>query len=447
MEHSQERQRKLDGIVTWYFNHVMEFLPLMLQAALLLLGCALSRYLWDVNTTVASVVIGATSFGAIFYLFIVIAGAIYTRCPYQTPGSRFLRHLRRTVPGPLGSAASVVMSGAFAAGSTFLIAFWKAKIVETHRRNVDNHHPWWSRVNIRGFLKDMVSSYPHALAIDVYSLGRAVARSLVEPIINAYRLGSMLAESLVASSRKARGQFPGIIPVPEQRMNQRMATLDLRCVSWILQTSLDKNAHLSALKHLATVAALPDCNPTLATDCFGFFIGCVNVHSSYTRVEIIQGLEQLATISSLCLLRIISRIPLTDPTSNTLEDIRRRYNRVFPPETDFSGLPFYYTMAAVHSLFKRCWWHRRVEWGDYEPSAEEFLPVAQALVKLAQLEYRRTGPASKVPRWLLRFAIHSLSLDPPPPTSVIADSLSIIAIDLECDISNPVVTTASSDHR
>ena len=45
IERSQNRQRKLDGIVTWYFDHVMESLPLMLQIALLLLGCALSRYL------------------------------------------------------------------------------------------------------------------------------------------------------------------------------------------------------------------------------------------------------------------------------------------------------------------------------------------------------------------------------------------------------------------
>jgi len=40
IERSQNRQRKLDGTVTWYFDHIMELLPLMLQFALLLLGCA-----------------------------------------------------------------------------------------------------------------------------------------------------------------------------------------------------------------------------------------------------------------------------------------------------------------------------------------------------------------------------------------------------------------------
>ena len=92
-ERSQNRQRKLDGIVVWYFNHVMESLPLMLQAALLLLGCALSRYLWDVSTTVAFVVIGVTSVGVAFFLFIIVAGAVFESCPYQTPGSDALRYV------------------------------------------------------------------------------------------------------------------------------------------------------------------------------------------------------------------------------------------------------------------------------------------------------------------------------------------------------------------
>jgi len=86
IERSQSRQWKLDGIVGWYFDQVMELLPLMLQAALLLLGCALSHYLWEINATIVLVVLGVTSFGVLFYLFIVVAGAASVSCPYQTPG-------------------------------------------------------------------------------------------------------------------------------------------------------------------------------------------------------------------------------------------------------------------------------------------------------------------------------------------------------------------------
>ena len=98
IERSQNRQRKFDGIVIWYFNHVLEALPLMLQFALLLLGCALSLYIWGIDTTVASVVIGVASFGVISYTFITAAGAVSTSCPYQTPGAQILRYLWQKVP-------------------------------------------------------------------------------------------------------------------------------------------------------------------------------------------------------------------------------------------------------------------------------------------------------------------------------------------------------------
>ena len=87
------RQRKLDGMTTWYFHVLMDSLPVMLQFALLLLGCALSRYLWNVQRTVSGVVVGITSLGVLFYILILAAGAVYTSCPYQTPGSQIIRRI------------------------------------------------------------------------------------------------------------------------------------------------------------------------------------------------------------------------------------------------------------------------------------------------------------------------------------------------------------------
>ena len=87
------RQRKLDGMTTWYFHVLMDSLPIMLQFALLLLGCALSRYLWDVQRTVSGVVVGITSLGVLFYILILAAGALYTSCPYQTPGSQIIHRI------------------------------------------------------------------------------------------------------------------------------------------------------------------------------------------------------------------------------------------------------------------------------------------------------------------------------------------------------------------
>jgi hypothetical protein len=83
IECSRGRQ-KLNGTITWYLDYMMESLPLILQAALLFLGCALSWYLWEINTTVASTALGVTSLGILFCLFIVIAESAFASCPYQT---------------------------------------------------------------------------------------------------------------------------------------------------------------------------------------------------------------------------------------------------------------------------------------------------------------------------------------------------------------------------
>ena len=329
IERSQNRKRKLDGIVVWYFDHVMEFLPLILQAALLLLGCALSHYLWGINVTVASVVLGVTCSGVIFYIFLIAAGAAYENCPYQTPGSNVLRYLSRRV---------------------------------------------------------LFSATP----------------------------GS----------------------------DNQTTALDLRCISWMLQTSLDRAVHLSTLKHLTTMVTLTNVDPTLVVDCFNAFVGCIKVDSC--EVVVVQGLEQLATMSALGLFNTISHLLGTDPTSRVLEDLRQRYTKVFPALVNFHGHQFHHVMSAVHCLFTRFRERRPLEWNDYEPSPHELTMVSLNLVNLARFEQR--PQQMKVPRWILRFALHFLSLDPPPPTPVVANCLVIVAIDLGCDISN-TGTAVSTDQR
>ena len=391
VERSQDRQRKLDGIVAWYFDHVMQSLPLMLQIGLLLLGCALSRYLWEIDTTVASVVLGVTSFGVIFYLFIIIAGAASESCPYQTPGSHALRYLVHSAPSIIASA--------------FRNASRESKVIRTINRNVYPYRPRWSRRNIIPLLINVLRKFSRALVIDVYHLGRATIRPLVAFIRRAPELGS----------------------------DHQTTVLGLRCISWMLHTSLDKTIRLSTLKHLMAVPVLPDFDPTLVADCFNLFISCVNVRDR--KVVIIHELEELATVSAMCFLRTFHHLLAVDPTSNVLVDIRQRYIRLFPFGPEFGSLPFYPTMARIHDLVERF-----ALWGNYRPSARGHIPVARDMVEAARVGYQKTRQ-QMVPYWTLHFAFHSLSLHPPPPSSVVADCLSIIAIDLGCDVSNVGSTT------
>ena len=428
IERSQSRQRKLNGIITWYFRYVMESLPLMLQAALLLLGCALSRYLWDINVIVASVILGVTSFGVTCYLFIVVAGAAFESCPYQTPGASALHlvvsyaHLH--VLPSLHPAFILSMLSTFIRDSHchfFLVNWW-----ETFQR------PRCSIPNVtRLFLLLLL---PIPLAADVYLLGRGILRRLVGFGERGYRwwlsVFGRIHWSLVLFCRSAYRWFASI---PQAHgSDQHAIMLDLQCVSWILQTSLDKLIHLATLKYLMTIPELAYLDPALVVDCFNAFTNCVSI--SYDRVVILRGLEELVAVSTKCFLSALLHLLVTDPTSSTLADLRRRYNKVFPPFMDFTGLPSCSTMTTIHLLFggdtSYCLFH------DYiAPVAQGHFQFSQDVVNSARREYQRTQHR-KVPRRFLHFVIHSLSMDPPPPASVVADCLKIIAIDLGCDLAN-----------
>lgn len=403
IERSQNRQQKHNGIVSWYFEHVMESLPLMLQAALLLLGCALSRYLWGINTAVASVVIGVTSIGVAFYLFVIVAGAASKICPYQTPGSRILRSAITSAPAAIASA--------------FRYAIEHSELVSMIKKKGQWLEPRLSRSNVKAFLRRIPRELPVALILDTFHLGQAIVQPLVAFFCQLYPW------------------LFGISPAPVHGLDQQTTTLDLQCISWILQTSLDKADHLSTLESLATMVVLPDkFDPTLVMDCFSVYIGCVKVIN--TTMTIAQGLEQLAIASATCLLHTFSHLLLVDPTLDILQDIYQQYNRVFPTTANFNGLLSFHIFHVVHSIFSPGRVHS-FSWGDYKPSSHEHAISACALAKFAWYQRSVCG---KVPCWILRFTLHSLSLNPLPSTSVVVDCLFIIAIDLGCDVSSTEIT-------
>ena len=88
---SRDRQRKIDGLEGWHFRLVIESLPVMLQVALMLLGCALSKYLWTINRTVAGFILAFTILGVASYTFFTLAASLSYDCPYQTPLSTAIR--------------------------------------------------------------------------------------------------------------------------------------------------------------------------------------------------------------------------------------------------------------------------------------------------------------------------------------------------------------------
>ena len=399
VERGQNRQRKLGGIVWWKFEYVMESLPLMLQAALLLFGCALSRYLWEVDHTTASVVIGVTSLGVIFYVFIIIAGAAYDSCPYQTPHSRILRHLPNTW---------------HALRNTFDHALRRALPLIC-----------WCHAIVRLLVFNIFSTISDTLPIIVLAFLLRLTLGLLK------FLASVCSKACYWFYRAGRGFVTGTFSWTSTSHKHAIAS-DLQCISWILQTSVDKRIQLLTLKRLIQTSAFSHFCPSIVIDCFNVFVGCVSVGKG--KAVVVPGSEQLAAESVRALFDTLQNLILMDPTSNILEDLHERYNAVVSPDADFAGLPFCSTISTIHTFSRGLGtsgnlWRRR-------PSVfgQGHIPFSQHIVKAAQEKYQQTQ-GKKVPRWALRSACHLLSLGSISPPSTIADCLSVIAIDIDCNVS------------
>ena len=407
IERSQNRQRKLDGVVTWYFNYVMESLPLMLQFALLLLGCALSRYLWGIDTTVASIVLGVTSFGVASYALFIVAGATSASCPYQTPGTHILRHVLPLALGALHTISSHTLTTLRSASS-------QSAVIEVFAA-------WYSVVN------DFECSI-----FDITSLALLPLFGLLIAPVDICRLARVAVRVFIANAPRVC------------RWDRRTTTLDLRCILWMLQTSLDKAIHLSTLRLLATMTTPINFDPALISTCFDTLASCVSIIGG--KAAILQGSEELAAVSSLCCLRTLSHLTTMNPTSSASKDMNRWYTKTFPIGTNFEGIPFYHRLCIIHNFFypsrkfdrhQRAFRRPKVQWRDYELSSTEHI----ILIQLAEFEYQRRQPR-KVPRWILRYVFHILSRDQLPTASVVADCLSVIAMDLGCVV--PTATTLNN---
>ena len=457
IERSQNRQRKQDGVVSWYFDHAMESLPLMLQAALLLLGFALSRYLWEINTAVAAVVLSFTSSGVLFFLFIVVAGASSVSCPYQTPGAQILRRFPgvihqildalRRIPDIIYEIGSGIVFGIPSTLRQFpqipLILVILRHILRTIRHIP--HTPGAFRLVISPLIQGSICC---ELLNTVWQVITEFPNALPETPI-ALLLIVLLPIWLVLDACKAIAWlWVMFFRRLERKSEQEVALLDLRCILWTLQTSLDGPVRLPTLNYLATTK-LANFDPALVTSCFDILLGCVKVVGG--NVVIAQDMGQLAAAASMCCLRTLSHLMTIEPTSRVIEDTRWQYVATIPMITiSFDGLPISQILRIIHrTTHSEVYNHfddtgPRVQWEDYKPSNNEHVAVARALVQIAWFKYEHDKYTfGKVPYWILRFALHSLSQSPLPPTSVVADSLSIVAIALDCGPSN----TAASGER
>jgi len=225
---SRDRQRKLDGSEKWHFYLVIEGLPVMLQLALMLLGCALSRYLWTISRTVAGVILAFTLFGVTCYVFFTLAATLCYNCPYQTPPSLLIqtaiRYLTRS-------------DTAFARSLRSIVSFLPST------RNLGR--------SLNHFCSGVRSALENFRCIPAVAEGAEhipVAAVVVSPSWN----------------------FEDI------SINWDICNADARCVSWVLHSTTDADVILSTVKFAADMIWYPEIAGALSPHILADLCECIS---------------------------------------------------------------------------------------------------------------------------------------------------------------------------
>ncbi|QRW26538.1 hypothetical protein RhiXN_12199 [Rhizoctonia solani] len=80
----RRRQLRWEGIEQWRMREILNVLPLMMHAALLLFAIGLSLYLWDINPQVALPVVVTTVAVGVFYFVTLLLPLFFRYCPFTT---------------------------------------------------------------------------------------------------------------------------------------------------------------------------------------------------------------------------------------------------------------------------------------------------------------------------------------------------------------------------
>ena len=301
----------------------------------------------------------------------------------------------------------------FVSGSFIILAFSivAAYLYFTLRRAIDSRFPYQTPMpfTLRWFGR-VFFSHPVA-SLD--GLIRVVTHFLSRPITSLRRMHTIPHTSKQGPDR-----------------------LDVHCASWTLQISVDKAVRLSTLEHCLG-------SPPSSLQIVSVSLSIAStfwITTWWWSEDSDDSPQHLRCPSSapFCIFR--PRIQSLGRSSTIVGAIPQSFRS--------RRLPFYYTLGAIHRRFNSKEKHKqrpKIEWRDYKPSGHEHARVSRALAELVQSEYRRSEcreregerERGKFPRWIIRFALHSLSLY--PPKTVVIDCLSVVAIDLGCEVPNIAV--------
>ena len=282
-EKSRDRQRKLEGFKKWYFQFAIESLPVMLQMALLLLGCALTLYLWTISRTVAGVILTFTLFGVTSYTFFTFVATLHYNCPYQTP----LSILIRTAIQRLAQIDSV--------------------FVRFPRRLISSLPS----------INDVRRLVGHILSGLCRGLGRFPCNLIVED-------GDHIAQAVVVAP-----------PIFEDTLgNLEVFGVDSSCVWWVLGYTTDPDVISSTARFAADIIWHPKIARNVSLDTLAdLFFDC------FVGEQVVSGRLGHASAIGMALASALSTRLVLEPFSRVLGEFCERLQEgiwgVFPPDPTF----------------------------------------------------------------------------------------------------------------
>ena len=364
IDRSRYRQRKMDGMVTWRFDLVMECLPLMLQAALLLLGYALSDYLFFINKVVSSILISFTAFGLLFYLLIVSAATLSFNCPFQTPLSLVLR---------------------------FLVRF-----DDEHEKCLERSRKWIGRL----FSKRKKLSRRHTGG-PYNSVNTSTGNSSVDHV----------GLTIINSSDQ-------LSPLFSKDADWESYVLDSNCIAWMFEMCTDPDFIVAIMKFIPDVVWHAGIRAVPLEELYDTLVGCFDC-SSGSQV-LIPKLKDKAYLSAKALLHLTIQYKCIGSGSNKLlESISRRHFAMKPaPQTDNSDLES--TLGIIDRIFGNS---QPMSWQGFSFSTPHHIWMGHILVYHAWEALKNSNP---LPGDIKEFISYSSQLDHPPPVLIQADCFFLI---------------------
>jgi hypothetical protein len=370
IDRSRHRQRKMNGMVTWHFDLVMESLPLMLQAALLLLGYALSQYLFTIDNVIAGVVIGFTSFGLLFYLLIISAATLSYNCPFQTPASLIIRYMIR--------------------------------FDDNHRKYLKRFKKWFSRLFLSNKTKQQKpkSAGPYTLGsfntFDASTMDNHIELAMAGP-----------------SDRQA--------PLFNKETDWHGYVLDSDCIAWMFEMSMDADVILAIMKFIPEVVWHSGIRTIPLERLYDTVLECFD-RSSGSPV-VVAKLKNKAYLSAKALLHLaIQRKCIGHESDDAVfKAISSRHpiigSKRYEGDSDLES-----TLGIIDRIFGD---YDDMYWHTFSLSIPHHAWMGHILLYRAW-DVVRKGESLRDD--IKGFVLHSLGLEPPPPAPIVTDCLFIIGL-------------------